>query len=699
MYLWESAVLLSSSIVLLISSLVALLGRTTILSRGIFFIGGVLFAWLFFRFYIIYPEPDFENLPFPIDLNIIMALLPFVWLLFSMVFAREDYRASLRRGKLWLSFAGLLALALTIAGAVRPLLILAGDYPAPHEIMVTRIGQWYFLYLIVIAAMVMINFENTYRSSWGIYRRKLRPPILILGLMLILLLFSSSLVLLSGTINRLTFPLLGVLSALAAVMIALYFLRYEPQQSGVYVRRHAIYSSIAIIIIGFYLILAGAIGKIIQVIGGDIKLFASVLGALVAFVILLVLVLSRSIKERIKGTVEKTLHPGQIDFEEELASFSEDVAIMLDPEELTSKILELFKERLGIGKLYLFYTDPNQEHLTMTYPRDHELSEEIRIHSDGTVASWLFRHGEAMVMDDFVERLSGGGEEPEELEQLQELGVAITLPLIAKQRLVGILFLGPKADNETFTHREIQFISSIGHQFSLALFSSRLSEELLHARQIESFHKFTTFIMHDLKNSISMLSMLLQNYEANIDNTEFQKSAMTTINGAVNRMQRIMDKLKSGEKAETFAIMDCNPNEIVLSLESKLGLNDIGNVEYKKDLKDVGSIKADPDKLSEVIRNLIINALEAMPEGGKLEIATLRTDDRVIIQVSDTGLGMSSDFISSKLFKPFATTKKKGLGIGLFQSKDWVEKMHGKMIVKSTQGEGTSLSVEFPAQE
>jgi signal transduction histidine kinase len=205
--------------------------------------------------------------------------------------------------------------------------------------------------------------------------------------------------------------------------------------------------------------------------------------------------------------------------------------------------------------------------------------------------------------------------------------------------------------------------------------------------------------MHDLKNSISMLSMLLQNYESNMGNPEFQKSAMTTINGAVKRMQRIMDKLKSGERVETFTIMDCNPNEIILSLESKLGLTDIANIDYVKDLKAVGFIKADAGKLSEVIRNLIINALEAMPEGGKLEMATLRLDDRVIIQVSDTGLGMSSDFISSKLFKPFATTKKKGLGIGLFQSKDWVEKMQGKMIVKSAQGKGTTFSVEFPAQE
>jgi hypothetical protein len=302
-------------------------------------------------------------------------------------------------------------------------------------------------------------------------------------------------------------------------------------------------------------------------------------------------------------------------------------------------------------------------------------------------------------MDDLAERLTTEGEKVEELEKLQKLDIDITLPLIAKQRLVGILFLGSKANKEPFMHREIQFISSIGHQFSLALFSARLSEELLDARQIESFHKFTTFIMHDLKNSVSMLSMLLQNYESNMDNPEFQKSAMTTINGAVNRMQRVMAKLKGGAEAETFAVSDCNLNEIVLSLETKLGLNENKKIEYIEELNDIGSVRADPDKISEVVRNLMINAMEAMSDGGRLVINTSEENDKVVLRVSDTGVGMSAEFISKKLFKPFATTKKKGLGIGLFQSKDWVEKMRGKMLVKSVQGEGTTFRIEFPAQD
>jgi putative PEP-CTERM system histidine kinase len=331
----------------------------------------------------------------------------------------------------------------------------------------------------------------------------------------------------------------------------------------------------------------------------------------------------------------------------------------------------------------------------MHYPKEHQLANELKIPADGIFAEWLFRHGEAMVVDDLKERLASAREEVQELEKLSELEIAITLPLIAKQKLVGILFLGPKANKEPFGHREIQFISSIGHQFSLALFSARLAEELLAAKQIESFHKFTAFVMHDLKNSVSMLSMLLQNYENNRDNPEFQKSVMATINGAVTRIQGIIQKLRGGETGEGFRISDCNLNQIVLGLEDKLGLKDQSGIEYISELGQIGKIRGDPEKLTEVIRNLVINALEAMPDGGKLIINTYEADDKIILQVEDTGEGMSSEFMAKKLFKPFSTSKKKGLGIGLYQSREFIERMGAKMVVKSDPGIGTTFSLQF----
>jgi len=699
MPVWEQILLLIAAATLVIFALAAQFGRGGRPARTVFLISSLAVAWFFFRFRFDFPEPGEQGHILPRDAEAVLALLPALWLMFSAIFAREDYQLSLRRNRNSLLIAGILGAGFAAISLFYPLLVLRGFAPEPHRIFLTRLGQWFFPYLIVVSAMTMINLESTYRASWGIYRRKLRPSIFLLGLILIIMLLAASLILLSGEINRQFLAILAGVYALTGGVVFLYFRKYESQQAGVFVRRSAIYSSVAIIIIGFYLVLAGAIGKVIQIIGGDIKLFISVLGAMATFFALLALFLSRSIKERIKLGLERTFHKGQLDFENELASFSEDIATILDPEELTDRILRLLKEKLGVGKLYLFYTDPTRAALRLIYPRDDKQVGELTISAGGLFADWIFRHGEAMVMEDLAAKLSLEKSPVPELEALSRLEVSITLPLIAKQRLIGILFLGPKVNREPFQHQEIQFLSSIGHQFSLALFSARLSEELLAARQIESFHKFTAYIMHDLKNSVSMLSMLLQNYEANIGNPEFQKSAMSTVAGAVKRMQTVMEKLRGGEESERLQLSHCNLNEIVLTLEKRLNLEQQSRIEYHRQLAEQASVQADPDKLTEVVRNLILNALEAMPEGGKLELRTGVEGDYYWLEVADTGEGMSSEFIAKKLFRPFSTSKAKGLGIGLYQSRDWVERMGGRILVDSTPGVGTTFRILFEQEQ
>lgn len=698
MHLWEEIFLIGSSLLIVLCAVGAQFGRGGRAGRLVFLLSAVALGWFFFRFQSAWPERVYEYYLFPHDVNLALSAIPLLWLAFSLVFAREDYKASISRYRIGLALAILTALFFVAMSLKYHFFVLEKHDDGGVHIFLSRLGQYFLLYLIVISAMTMINFESTYRAGLGIYRRKLQGAVLSQAFLLVMTLISCSLVLLGGEINRQYIAVFSLLTAFSFGLIMVYFLRYESQQSGVFVRTQAAYSSIGIIVIGFYLVLAGAIGKIIQLIGGDVRLFVSVLAAMLVFLALLALLLSRSIKERIKTAVDRTFYSGQLDFEEDLAGFSEDIATIFDPEELTEKILALLRDRVGIGKLYLFYTDTNQNALVMISPRHDDTFEDFTIPVNGYFADWIYRHGEAIITEELKRRISREQHHLRELEVIEKRDIAIALPLIAKRRLVGLMFLGPKASNQPFQHQEIQFISSIGHQFALALFSARLSEELMAARQIESFHKFTAFVLHDLKNSVSMLSMLLQNYEANMDNPEFQKSAMTTIHGAVKRMQRVIEKLQTGDREERFSFCDCNLSKIILSLEKRLELADIDNVEYEHSLDMDKPVNCDPDKLEEVLRNLVLNALEAMKNGGRLSLRTFEQDNRAVLEVSDTGEGMSPEFVSKKLFKPFSTTKKKGLGIGLFQSREWIEKMNGKIVVKSNPGQGTTFSLLLPLE-
>jgi signal transduction histidine kinase len=196
-----------------------------------------------------------------------------------------------------------------------------------------------------------------------------------------------------------------------------------------------------------------------------------------------------------------------------------------------------------------------------------------------------------------------------------------------------------------------------------------------------------------------MLSMLMQNFEANVGKPEFQKSAFATIQGAVTRMQSIISKLKDSELATAQTVSNCNLADIVVNLREKLGLDGLDGISYSEQLDEISPIEVDAELLGGVIENLIVNAIEAMPHGGELTICVTEDDGTPAIEVKDSGIGMDPEFINKKLFKPFETTKRKGLGIGLYQSRDQLERMGGRFKVTSKRGEGTGFKVLFPRGE
>jgi len=122
-------------------------------------------------------------------------------------------------------------------------------------------------------------------------------------------------------------------------------------------------------------------------------------------------------------------------------------------------------------------------------------------------------------------------------------------------------------------------------------------------------------------------------------------------------------------------------------------------VSVAKDIDDIPEITADPEKLQQVFLNLLINAVDAMPEGGTLSIAVAREEDFAVVRIADTGTGIPSDQIEN-IFEPFYTTKPagRGNGLGLVVVKGIMDEHSGSIEVHSEDGAGTEFTVRFPAQ-
>ena len=221
-------------------------------------------------------------------------------------------------------------------------------------------------------------------------------------------------------------------------------------------------------------------------------------------------------------------------------------------------------------------------------------------------------------------------------------------------------------------------------------------------RQFQSFVRLSAMLTHDLKNAIEALSLIVGNMKTHFDNEEFRRDAMRSLTGATEKLKSIVARLSrplsslSGEHPMPKSV-DLVP--IIKRVAAMTGQPTSDEHQVELDLPSNLFVFTDPERIERVIENLVINALEAMNEkGGKLTIkAGFTPRGSATFSVADTGSGMSQSFIDNQLFRPFATTKKQGVGLGLYTCREVIEASGGSITVESREGSGTAFSVVLPS--
>jgi signal transduction histidine kinase len=159
----------------------------------------------------------------------------------------------------------------------------------------------------------------------------------------------------------------------------------------------------------------------------------------------------------------------------------------------------------------------------------------------------------------------------------------------------------------------------------------------------------------------------------------------------INSLIERLGRLRSGLEVIPMA---SDLNELVL--KALAGFEDTAGINLIKSLHPLPKILLDREQMLKVLINLMFNAREAVSTDGEVRIETSQANGWAVLAVSDNGCGMDPDFLNRSLFRPFQTTKKNGLGIGLFQSKMIVEAHLGKINVESQPGKGTTFRIALP---
>jgi putative PEP-CTERM system histidine kinase len=273
--------------------------------------------------------------------------------------------------------------------------------------------------------------------------------------------------------------------------------------------------------------------------------------------------------------------------------------------------------------------------------------------------------------------------------------VWLIVPLFHLNKLEAFAVLTQARAPRKLDWEDHDLLKTVGMQLANAIALNRTSEELANNRQFETYHRLSAYLVHDLKNLVAQISLIVKNAEKHKHNPDFFDDTIDTLNNVVKKMHHIVEQLKQGETNATTANTFINLVELVKNIAQQH--RGTPTLQMSTTLSDC-FVTADKIKLTNILTNLVQNAQDATTKSdGWVKLELTKNQDYAVVKIIDNGIGMEKQFIAERLFKPFDTTKgNAGMGIGAYEARDYILKQSGSIRVDSNPGQGTAFTIQLP---
>jgi putative PEP-CTERM system histidine kinase len=552
------------------------------------------------------------------------------------------------------------------------------------------------VFILLTVVIILMSLERTLRASMGHMRWQIKYMIVGLGSLFAVRIYTGGQTLLFRSVDM-GLEVVNVCTLIVAgALMTRSLLRLRVLSVDFYPSHTVLFGSLTVILVGIYFIVVGVLANLVRYFDGGQSLALRVFLVFLAFLGLSILLLSDRFRHKIKRFIAVQMKRPQYDYRKEWAKFTEKTSTITDVDGLCMMVAKMVSDTMEVLSVTVWLLDELRDRLTPAGSTvfsetgaGHLISEEGK-----TKLVEAMRDQETPVDLDDQKILWACDLRQSMPDSYREARIRYCAPLSAGGNLIGVMTLGERVEYKPLSFEEIDLLKTIADQTAGSLLNLKLSEDLRKAKEMEAFQTMSAFMTHDLKNLASTLSLTMQNLPIHFNNPEFRDDALRMMKQSVSKINNMCSHLSMLSKKIELKKVETDLNDLVIT--SLACLNGSNKVSLLQDLQPVPKISVDPDQIQKVVTNLILNANEALMDDGKIRITTGQKDGWAIISVNDNGCGMSKEFMEQSLFSPFKTTKKHGMGIGLFHSKTIVEAHQGRIEVESEEGRGTTFRVFLP---
>ena len=497
--------------------------------------------------------------------------------------------------------------------------------------------------------------------------------------------------------NRLDGDAVSIRGAVHALMVPLLLLastRRTDWISKIQVSRKAAFHSATLLIAGVYLIFVSSVGYYVRYFGGEWGRALQLVLVFFALLLLIVLAVSGTVRAKLRVFLGKHFFRYRYDYREEWLRFTHTLSSQNSPQEMGQHVIRGLADLLESPGGGLWMKNRGEKSFAQI-ARWNMAQTSDKEEAASPFCQFMLQDGWVINLEEYRSspRRYGQLVLPPWLQGIEQAWLIV--PLTVADDLIGFVVLARARTRMEVNWETNDLLKTAGRQAASFLAQMQATEALLDARKFDAFNRMSAFVVHDLKNIVTQLSLMMKNAQRHSQNPEFQKDMLITVENSLDRMRQLMLQLREGATPPGTAV-GVDLCEIVDRIEKSVSGR--GRTLEVEIYHRIGT-RGHEERLERIIGHVVQNAFDATDASGRVRLTLGRQGSQARLEVADTGHGMSEEFIRERLFKPFQTTKKAGMGIGAYESFQYVQELGGKIEVDSELNKGTKVTILLPMFE